>query len=78
MPYKIIEGVYTKENYSHNNFPVYRRENGDLLFYYSNTAIEVQKRLIFGLNLSDYFGVNADVYSTVVPGVWIEVMSLED
>ena len=24
MPYKIIEGVYTKENNNHNNFPVYR------------------------------------------------------
>ena len=76
MPYKIIEGVYTKENYSHNNFPVYRRENGDLLFYY-NTSTEVQKSLIFGLNLSDYFGVAADVYSTVDPVSWLTSRSLD-
>ena len=67
MPYKIIEGVYTKENYSHNNFPVYRRENGNLLFYYSNISTEDEKRLIFGLNPSDYFGVAAHVYSAVDP-----------
>ena len=77
MPYKVIEGVYTKENYSQNNFPVYRRENGDLLFYYSNTSMEVQKRLIFGLNLSDYFGVAADVYSTVDPVSWLTSGSLD-
>ena len=77
MPYKVIEGVYTKENYSQNNFPVYRRENGDLLFYYSNTSMEVQKRLIFGLNLSDYFGVAADVYSAVDPVSWLTSGSLD-
>ena len=77
MPYKVIEGVYTKENYSHNNFPVYRRENGDLLFHYSNTSMEVQKRLIFGLNLSDYFVVAADVYSTVDPVSWLTSKSLD-
>ena len=77
MPYKVIEGVYTKENYSHNNFPVYRRENGDLLFHYSNTSMEVQKRLIFGLNLSDYFGVAADVSSTVDPVSWLTSKSLD-
>ena len=77
MPYKVIEGVYTKENYSHNNFPVYRRENGDLLFHYSNTSMEVQKRLIFGLNLSDYFVVAADFYSTVDPVSWLTSKSLD-
>ncbi|KAL9964273.1 hypothetical protein ACROYT_G027891 [Oculina patagonica] len=34
MPYKIIEGVYTKEKDDHNNFPVYRLENQDLYFYH--------------------------------------------
>ena len=52
------------------------RENGDLLFYYSNTSMEVQKRLIFGLNLSDYFGVAADVYSAVDPVSWLSSGSL--
>ena len=75
MPYKVIEGVYTKDNYSQNNFLVYRRENGDLLFYYSNTSVEVQKRLIFGLNLSDYFA--ADVYSAVDPVSWLTSGSLD-
>ena len=76
MPYKIIEGVYTKENYSHNNFPVYRRENGNLLFYYSNISMEVQKRLIFGFNLKDYLGVAAYVYSAVDPESWLTFGSL--
>ena len=75
MPYKIIEGVY-KENYSHNNFPVYRRENGNLLFYYSNISTEDEKRLIFGLNPSDYFGVAAHVYSAVDPVSWLTSGSL--
>ena len=76
MPYKIIEGVYTKENYSHNNFPVYRRENGNLLFYYSNISTEDEKRLVFGLNPSDYFGVAARVYSAVDPVSWLTSGSL--
>ena len=77
MPYKIIEGVYTKENYSHNNFPVYRRENGNLLFYYSNISTEDEKRLIFGLNPSDYFGVAAHVYNAVDPVSWLTSGSLD-
>ena len=76
MPYKIIEGVYTKENYSHNNFPVYRRENGNLLFYYSNISTEDEKRLIFGLNPSDFFGVAAHVYNAVDPVSWLTSGSL--
>ena len=39
--------------------------------------MEVQKRLIFGLNLSDYFGVAADVYSTVDPVSWLTSGSLD-
>ena len=60
MPYKIIEGVYTKENNNHNNFPVYRRENGNLLFYYYISK-EGLKFLSFGLNLKHYIGVAAEV-----------------
>ena len=75
MPYKITEGVYTKENYNHNNFPVYRRENGNLLFYFhiSKTG---QKYLSFGLNLKDYFGVAAAVFSPVDPLYWLTSGSL--
>ena len=39
--------------------------------------MEFQKRLIFGLNLSDYFGVAADVYSTVDPVSWLTSKSLD-
>ena len=77
MPYKVIEGVYTKENYSHNNFPVYRSENGNLLFYFSNISLEDQTRLIFlGFNLKDYLGVATDVYSAVNRESWLTFGSL--
>ena len=66
MPYKIIEGVFTKENNNHNNFPVYRQENDNLLFYYYISK-EGKKYFAFGLNLKDYFGVAAAVYSDVDP-----------
>ena len=76
MPYKIIEGVFTKENNNHNNFPVYRRENDNLLFYYKISK-EGKKYLAFGLNLKDYFGVAAAVYSAVDPVSWLSSGSLD-
>ena len=76
MPYKIIEGVYTMENNNHNNFPVYRQENGNLLFYYYISK-EGRKFLIFGLNLRHYIGVAADVYSAVDPVSWLNFGSLD-
>ena len=75
MPYKIIEGVYTKENYNHNNFPVYRQENGNLLFYF-HISKKGQKYLSFGLNLKDYFGVAAAVFGAVDPVSWLSSGSL--
>ena len=75
MPYKIIEGVYTKENYNHNNFPVYRQENGNLLFYL-HISKKGQKYLSFGLNLKDYFGVAAAVFNVVDPVSWLSSGSL--
>ena len=76
MPYKIIEGIYTKENNNHNNFPVYRRENGNLLFYYYISK-EGLKFLSFGLNLKHYIGVAAEVYSAVDPVSWLNFGSLD-
>ena len=76
MPYKIIEGVFTKENNNHNNFPVYRRENDNLLFYYYISK-EGKKYLAFGLNLKDYFGVAAAVYSDVDPVSWLSSGSMD-
>ena len=76
MPYKIIEGVYTKENYSHNNFPVYRQENGNLLFYY-HISKKGFKFLFFGLNLEHFFDVAAEVYSAVDPVSWLNYGSLD-
>ena len=58
MPYKIIEGVYIEEDNYHNNFPVFRRENGSLLFYYT-VDNKGKHKLVFGVNLKDYFGVAA-------------------
>ena len=75
MPYKIIEGVYTKENNNHNNFPVYRHENGNQLFYYYISK-KGFKFLFFGLNLED-FDVAAEVYSAVDPVSWLNHGSLD-
>ena len=58
MPYKIIEGVYIEEEDYHNNFPVFCRENGSLLFYHT-VDNKGKHYLVFGVNLKDYFGVAA-------------------
>ena len=76
MPYKIIEGVYTKENHNHNNFPVYLQENGNLPFYYYISKKGL-KFLIFGINLEHYFDVAAEVYSAVDPVSWLNYGSLD-
>ena len=57
-PYKIIEGVYIEEENYHNNFPVFRKENGSLLFYHT-VGNKGTHYLVFGVNLKDYFGVGA-------------------
>ena len=75
MPYKIIEGVYIRENSRHNNFPVYRRENDNLLFYY--TTSKGVKFLAFGRDLQEYFGVAARVSSAVDPDVWLRTGRLD-
>ena len=67
MPYKMIEGVFTKEKDDHNSFPVYRRENDNLLFYH--TVSKGNNYLVFGLNLNDYFGVAAVLYRD--PSLWL-------
>ncbi|XP_078380280.1 uncharacterized protein LOC144663243 [Oculina patagonica] len=67
VPYKIIEGVYTKQKDDYNNFPVYRRENDNLLFYH--TVSKGSNYLVFGLNLNDYFGVAAILYRD--PSFWL-------
>ena len=74
-PYKIIEGVYIKQNYKHHNFPVYQKENDNLLFYYNES--NGLKHLIFGLNYNNYFGVAADVYSYFNPVSWLSTGSLD-
>ena len=61
MPYKVIEGVYIEEDDYHNNFPVFRLENGSLLFYHT-VDNEGKHYLVFGVNLKDYFGVAARLY----------------
>ena len=68
--------VYTPRRINnHNNFPVYSRENGNLLFYF-HISKKGQKYLSFGLNLKDYFGVAAAVFSAVDPVSWLSSGSL--
>ena len=74
MPYKIIEGVYIKESYYHNNFPVYRLENGNLLFYHT-VSDKGNNYLIFGLSLNDYYGVAATLYND--PAAWLVFATLD-
>ena len=76
MPYKMIEGVYIKENNTHNNFPVYRRENDNLLVYYAASS-NGQKFLVLGLSLENYFGVAGIVYSATDPQLWLRSGSLD-
>ena len=78
MPYKNIEGVYTKQNFSYNNFPVYRRENDDLLFYYAylkgNNVLTFKDN---GLELKPSYGVVARLSRSGDPTNWPSLGSLD-
>lgn len=67
MPYKMIEGVYVKHIYDYNNFPVYRRERDNLIFYYSKTKYGYY---VFGLSYKHSFGVAAKVFGFSNPTAW--------
>ena len=69
MPYKIIEGVFLKNKDDRNSFPVYRREDDNLLFYH--TVSKGNNYLVFGLNLNDHFGVAAVLYRQRSPSFWL-------
>ncbi|XP_078380020.1 uncharacterized protein LOC144662966 [Oculina patagonica] len=53
MPYKMIEGVYIKQNDSYNNFPVFRRESDSDLRLYYHIDKKSNKLLVFGNNFGD-------------------------
>ena len=74
MPYKIIEGVFVQEKDHHNNFPVYRRENDNLLFYYYVDQ-KNNSYFTFGINLNDVFGVAATIYRD--PSIWLYFGTLD-
>lgn len=67
MPYKMIEGVYVKHIYDYNNFPVYRRERDNLIFYYSKKKYGYY---VFGLSYKHSFGVAAKVFGFSNPTAW--------
>ncbi len=80
MPYKVIEGVYIKENDSYNGFPVYRREgNRNLGLYFQTYHIgdDYYNYLHFGNIFGDgsllKYGVTAKLYPTSVsaPLFWL-------
>ena len=68
LPYKMIEGVYVKENNTYNNFPVYKKENDNMLFYLYNVT-EHTNFLRFGRYLQEYFGAAARLKSGVNPSL---------
>ena len=76
MPYKMIEGVYVKENNSYNNFPVYKKENENMLFYLYKTE-KGTNFLVFGRYLREYFGVAAGLKSYVYPLRWLSSRTLD-
>ena len=53
MPYKMIEGVYTRTKDYYNNFPVYQRENVHNLGLYYYPGKNGDKLLTFGNDLGD-------------------------
>lgn len=79
MPYKMIEGVYVKEDKTHNNFPLYKRENDNLVLYLY-TAQNAKNYLVFGLGVLDHFGIAATLYSYVDPTFWLSsgILDRED
>ena len=76
MPYKMIEGVYVKGNNIYNNFPVYKNENDNMLFYLYNFT-EYTNFLRFGRYLQDYFGAAARLKSGVNPSLWLSNGTLD-
>ncbi|XP_044184964.1 uncharacterized protein LOC122965078 [Acropora millepora] len=76
MPYKMIEGVYVKENNTYNNFPVYKEENGNMLFYLY-MGKEGSNFLSFGRYLQWYFGAAAILKSDVYPSLWLSYGTLD-
>lgn len=70
MPFKMIEGVYAKQNYDHNSFPVYKRENDNMLFYYMVNENGVNL-LVFGVGIKPtVFGVVARMSRAGDPTSW--------
>lgn len=76
MPYKMIEGVYVKDNKTYNNFPVYKKENGNMLFYLYMSK-EGTNFLLFGRYLQEYFGAAARLKSGVNPSLWLSYGTLD-
>ena len=76
MPYKMIEGVYIKEDNSYNNFPVYQKENHNMLFYLYKTE-KGTNFLLFGRYLQEYFGAAARLRSDVSPSLWLRYGTLD-
>ena len=76
MPYKMIEGVYVKENNTYNNFPVYKKENDNMLFYLYKSK-ERTYFLLFGRYPQEYFGAAARLKSDVYPSVWLSYGTLD-
>lgn len=83
MFYKMIEGVYVKEDKIYNNFLLYKRENDNLVFYLYMVQ-NVKNYLVFGFGVFDYFGIVVIFYSYVdlifclVLEFWIERMFFKD
>ncbi|XP_044184969.1 LOW QUALITY PROTEIN: uncharacterized protein LOC114956697 [Acropora millepora] len=75
MPYKMIEGVYVKENNTYNNFPVYKEENGNMLFYLY-MGKEGSNFLSFGRYLQWYFGAAA-ILKAMYPSLWLSYGTLD-
>ncbi|XP_031552555.1 uncharacterized protein LOC116289751 [Actinia tenebrosa] len=71
MPYKVIEGVFVKQSYNYNGFPVYKHEDSTVFFYYSKASAGGSLHFAYGSNYNNYFGVGATVLSYVRPSVWL-------
>lgn len=79
MFYKMIEGVYVKEDKIYNNFLLYKRENDNLVFYLYMVQ-NVKNYLVFGFGVFDYFGIVVIFYSYVDLIFWFSfgILDRED
>lgn len=79
MFYKMIEGVYVKEDKIYNNFLLYKRENDNLVFYLY-MGKNVKNYLVFGFGVFDYFGIVVIFYSYVDLIFWFSfgILDRED